>query len=96
LPQLDIPRLHKLGDKLARDNTGQLFERACELINRWLVDVIRGSATGAGQSAITSLDPWIEVWENTGRLFQQAKGLNLDRKQVILNTFLSIEGANRN
>jgi DNA polymerase III subunit delta' len=96
LPQLDIPRLHKLGDKLARDNTGQLFERACELINRWLVDVIRGSATGGQQSAITSLDPWIEVWENTGRLFQQAKGLNLDRKQVILNTFLSIEGANKN
>jgi len=96
LPQLDIPRLHKLGDKLARDNTGQLFERACELINRWLVDVIRGSATGGQQSAITSLDPWIEVWENTGRLFQQTKGLNLDRKQVILNTFLSIEGANKN
>ena len=95
LPQLDIPRLHKLGDKLARDTTGQLFERACELINRWLVDIIRGSATGTQQTAVSSLDPWIEVWENTGRLFQQAKGLNLDRKQVILNTFLSIEGATK-
>ncbi|MBT4588209.1 MAG: DNA polymerase III subunit delta' [Rhodospirillaceae bacterium] len=92
LPRLDIPRLHRLGDKLARDNTGELFERAFELINRWLVTTIRGRASNRN----SGLDPWIEVWENTGRLFGQAKGLNLDRKQVILNIFLSIEGAAKN
>jgi DNA polymerase-3 subunit delta' len=96
LPQLDIPRLHKLGDKLARDNSGELFDRSSELINGWLVNVIRNTATVGQQSRQSSLDPWIEVWENTGRLFSQAKGLNLDRKQVILNTFLSIEGAAKN
>jgi DNA polymerase III subunit delta' len=92
LPQLDIPRLHRLGDKLARDNSGELFDRAFELINRWLVNIIKGSAIDKN----SGLDPLIEVWENTGRLFGQTKGLNLDRKQVILNTFLSIEGANKN
>jgi DNA polymerase-3 subunit delta' len=96
LPQLDIPRLHKLGDKLARENSGELFDRSSELINGWLVNVIRNTATVGQQSRQSSLDPWIEVWENTGRLFSQAKGLNLDRKQVILNTFLSIEGAAKN
>jgi DNA polymerase-3 subunit delta' len=92
LPQLDIPLLHSLGDKLVRDNSGELFDRAFELINRWLVNIIKGSAIAKN----SSLDPWVAVWENTGRLFGQAKGLNLDRKQVILNTFLSIESANRN
>ena len=93
LPSLDIPRLHRLGDKLARDNTGELFERAFELINRWMVSVIRGRTPNVATNTNSSLDPLIEVWENTGHLFGQAKGLNLDRKQVILNTFLSIEGA---
>jgi DNA polymerase III subunit delta' len=41
------------------------------------------------------LDQWVEVWEKVARLFAQADGLNLDRKQVVLGAFLALEGAAR-
>jgi DNA polymerase III subunit delta' len=41
------------------------------------------------------LDQWVEVWEKIARLFAQADGLNLDRKQVVLGAFLALEGAAR-
>ena len=39
------------------------------------------------------LDRWVEVWENTTRLFARADSANLDRRQVLLNALLSIEAA---
>jgi DNA polymerase-3 subunit delta' len=39
------------------------------------------------------LDRWIELWDNTRRLFAQADGSNLDRKQVLLQAFIGIERA---
>lgn len=39
------------------------------------------------------LDRWVEVWENTTRLFGRADSVNLDRRQVLLNALLSIEEA---
>jgi DNA polymerase-3 subunit delta' len=42
-----------------------------------------------------SLDQWVEVWEKIARLFAQADGLNLERKQTVLNAFLALEGATR-
>jgi DNA polymerase-3 subunit delta' len=41
------------------------------------------------------LDQWVDVWENITRLFAQADGLNLDRKQVVLGAFFALEGAVR-
>lgn len=37
--------------------------------------------------ALGSLDQWVEVWEKIDRLFGQADGIHLDRKQVVLNAF---------
>ena len=37
------------------------------------------------------LDRWVELWDNTRRLFAQADGVNLDRKQVLLQAFIGIE-----
>jgi DNA polymerase-3 subunit delta' len=39
------------------------------------------------------LDRWVELWDNTRRLFAQADGSNLDRKQVLLQAFIGIERA---
>lgn len=39
------------------------------------------------------LDRWVEVWENTNRLFARAESANLDRRQVLLQALLSIETA---
>ena len=89
LPQLDIPRLHHLGDKLNRDKSGKVSELTFDIISRWLVNVIKDLAKNDKRR----LDRWIEVWENTGRLINDTKRLNLDPKQVILNTFIAIKSA---
>ncbi len=39
------------------------------------------------------LAAWLEVWEKVGRSFVRADGLNLDRRQVVLNAFQCIEAA---
>ena len=98
LPRLDIPGVHKLGDKLARDKSDEAFVQTADLLDRWLVDRIKANTLDTGKRnrslmSPTGLDPWIEVWEKTNHLFQQANSLHLDRKQIILNTFLSIEAA---
>jgi DNA polymerase-3 subunit delta' len=37
----------------------------------------------------------VEVWEKLTHLFAQAEGINLDRKQVVLNAFFALEEAAR-
>jgi DNA polymerase III subunit delta' len=46
-------------------------------------------------AARRSLDQWVEVWEKMNRLFAQADGLNLDRRQVLLNAIFALEAASR-
>ena len=36
---------------------------------------------------ISSLENWLEVWENVDDLLSSVDQANLDRKHVILNTF---------
>jgi DNA polymerase-3 subunit delta' len=59
-------------------------------------EIVKGEREGMRRlAARRSLDQWVEVWENIARLFAQADGLNLDRKQVVLGAFLALEGAAR-
>ena len=41
------------------------------------------------------LDRWFEVWEKINRLLDKTDPINLDRKQVVLNVFLTLENAVR-
>ncbi len=103
LPRLDLTELHRLGEKVARDTSGDTMRSLGEMIDWLLVRFARISAhVDAGPAVVGlpaqmagSLDRWIEVWEKTRRLFGEAEGLNLDRKQVVLETFLAIEDAAR-
>jgi DNA polymerase III subunit delta' len=47
----------------------------------------------SGQGMGPGLDRWVEVWENTGRLFARAESASLDRRQVLLSVLLSIDAA---
>ena len=102
LPRLDLAELHRLGDKAVRDNTGDTLKSLGEMID-WLVlrltrsaaRIEQGAGAGLPQQSAASLDRWIEVWDKTRRLFGEAEGLNLDRKQVVLETFLAMEEAAR-
>ena len=46
-----------------------------------------------GQAA--SLDRWFEVWEKINRLLVKTDPINLSRKQVVLNVFLTLQNAVR-
>jgi len=102
LPRLDLAELHRLGDKAARDTSGDTLRSLGEMID-WLVlrltrsaaRIEQGTWAAVPQQSAASLDRWIEVWDKTRRLFGEAESLNLDRKQVVLETFLAIEEAAR-
>ena len=105
LPRLDVPRLHALGDKLARGADATAFRTGTELLSWWLARMIRGAGAGElpgevvpGERALMarlagrrSLEQWLALWEKLGRLFASAEGVNLDRKQVVVTAFLELE-----
>ncbi|MGP1394272.1 MAG: DNA polymerase III subunit delta' [Inquilinaceae bacterium] len=109
LPRLDLPRIHKLGDQLAPPAAERTYRAVTELLVWWLERLVRAHAHGAPPSEVVAgeaalmrrlagtrgLDPWLEVWEKCRRLFVRADSANLDRKQTVLQAFLSLEAAAR-
>ncbi|MBX6369035.1 MAG: DNA polymerase III subunit delta' [Rhodospirillales bacterium] len=110
VPSLEPSRLHGFADRFARRGGEEGWTAFSELLPGWIarlvtaaVDPARAPAEivpGERQAmerlaARGGLDRWIEVWENLGRLFAQADSVNLDRKQVVLNAFFSLEAATR-
>ena len=46
-------------------------------------------------NAMAGLDRWLEVWEKVSRLLKSTTAVNLDRKQAVLNAFITAEAAVR-
>jgi len=107
LPRLNTTKLHDFSDKLGRSGSEKTYITAMAQVTGWLVRIItflakRCAAPGLPEneqqilsclSAAAGLERWLEVWENTNNLMERAEALNLDRKQVVLSVFLSIERA---
>ena len=105
LPELDVTRVHALGDRLARGADEAAFQTGTDLFAWWLARMIRGGAEGrlppevvAGEGAVMArllerrgLAQWLGLWEKVTRLFARADGAKLDRKQVVLAAFLELE-----
>ena len=107
LPELDAGALHGLGDRAAKSDAA--FHAFSDLLKEWLGRMILFAADGeperllpeaaAGDAALMErlssggLEPWLEVWEKVNRLLARAD--NLDRKQVVLNVFFTLESALR-
>ena len=89
LPNLDIPMLHKLGDQVAKDATGETFHKLLLILNHWLTETAKNKAI-LGACYDQDVTKWTDIWEETNNLFRKAENVNLDRKQVTLNTFLEI------
>jgi DNA polymerase-3 subunit delta' len=97
LPALVVPAIHRLGDKVARDREGDTFRRFSELLTWWMArsikrDVAATEGHGADRGGLESR---IEVWEKITQLLNRAESANLDRKQLILNTFHALRTAAR-
>ena len=109
LPRLDMKALAALSERAGRQGAEDTFETVTDLLRWWLARLISGRASGrpaeeivAGEGALAArllgsgeLDQWLAVWDKTNRLVGRALGANLDRKQVVMNAFLALEGAAR-
>ncbi len=109
LPQLNIAKLHALADQLAKAGAEDRYATAMTLLRSILAQLLRYMAEGPIDSPSVSdeqalfqrigplagLDRWLEVWEKVCGLLERAGAINLDRKQVVLNVFLEIQGALR-
>lgn len=104
MPGLDIRRLHKLADDLASRQARDRYELFTTLVVDWLAAMVRTVATGdAGHAGPEEADvmrrladsgdlgAWAEAYEKIGHSIARANGLNLDRKQVILTLFFSLD-----
>jgi DNA polymerase-3 subunit delta' len=94
--------VHALSDRLSRPTAESAYDSFCALYSWWLARTARAAALGEGIADIVEgeakaaarlverigLERLVEVWEKSRQTFAQADGLNLDRKQVILNAFL--------
>lgn len=106
LPRLDVQALHALADKVARAGADNAFRTVTGLLRWWLERMVltaagKSPATSgtaddealfmAGLASQASLDRWFLVWEKINHLVARADGLNLDKKQIVLDAFLGLE-----
>lgn len=111
LPELDIGALHDFAQMGAkRDEDGDRFALTEMLLSRLLASAIRSAAGSPPESHYSpdcvdalaariegpaALDRWAQLWENTRHLLGSADRANLDREQVLLETFFELQAAAR-
>ena len=110
LPEMDVPALHELADRLGRRDAEPAFRTSMRILLWWIARVARAGVDGriAGGEVVggegeaakrvvarAGLDRLAELWEKCARLIDQAETVNLDRKQVVLGAFRQLQSAMR-
>jgi DNA polymerase-3 subunit delta' len=111
LPGLDMPRLHGFAERFTRrgEEANADWRTFNYLFDGWFKGLARRAAVGEGPPpvvpaenglhgkllAAASLDRWIEAWENVARLLSRSDAVNLDRKQTVLGSFLTLQSVMR-
>lgn len=96
LPNIDIAKLHVLGDKLASKTAPEHWQLFCFmfpwLLKRIATYKVEIEDTLPGETELVShllakypLDYWLEMWDNTRLAILDAQRSNLDKKQVFIN-----------
>lgn len=104
LPRLNAAKLFALAEKVARAPADRGLALFVTLLTQIEERVVRGSYVALppvpGEDALlrhlraaVPLDRWSQLWDTLQAEAIQADLLNLDRKQLILNTFFAIETA---
>lgn len=73
LPRLDVPRVHALADRLARDAEGAAFRTGMELLAWWVARLVRGGAANEAPA---------EVVAGEGALRERLVGRPPDRRAL--------------
>ncbi len=103
LPKLDGAVLYDFIDHASKDDDS--FDLALEMLSGWLAHTIAGGGRGQlpaevipGENglrrillAAAPLARWVEVWDKITRLAERTGAINLDKKQVLVVIFLSLE-----
>lgn len=111
LPDLDRTKLHRLCEKVGKGDGEGAFRTVGELLTGWLARLIRFAAAGrpgpsggdpaaderliARLAQAGGLERLLDVWEKITRLIERTEAVNLDRKQVTLDIFLTLGNAVR-
>lgn len=108
LPEIDVAGLHGFADRVARRGADEAYAAFIDLLLQWLARMVRRGAghavpdvvkgDGAAMDRLVSarpLDEWVDVWEKIRRLVARSDAVNLDRKQVVLGIFATLERAAR-
>ncbi|HJQ60713.1 MAG TPA: DNA polymerase III subunit delta' [Vineibacter sp.] len=111
LPALDVAATHAFADRVARrgEEGDSDYRTVVFLLDWWLASLIRQGAVGSVGAplvareaglrekllAAAGLDRWMQVWEKVAHLFARADAVNLDRKQVVLGSFLALQAVTR-
>ncbi|MGE4351366.1 MAG: DNA polymerase III subunit delta' [Bdellovibrionales bacterium] len=98
LPTLDLPRVHKLADRLSRKDESESYEVLTSLIEDTLRRAVRSVALGQSDptglslklAANGRLDKALDIWENVKKTFVTAQTANLDRKLALINVFSTL------
>jgi len=106
---LDIAAVHELADRASHRGNDEQFRVLSDLLVEWLASMIAAGASGRAFRAIIEgeegvaeklwrsrgLAQWLEVWEKVRDRLVQSEALNLDRKQTLIDVFLSLDHVSR-
>ncbi len=105
LPKVDWGAVHALGDEIASPAAEQRYELFFELLMDYLARLIRARAAGEAADEDRALAErligegqlatWAGLWERVAADKADVAALNLDRKSLILETFVRLEAAAR-
>ena len=100
-PDIDVAAMHAFAAQVSERGADDAYDGFLDLFRDWLGRRVRGEAEPDGGEAASArfsavpLARWAEVWEKLNRSAAEAEGLNLDRKQVVLSTFMTLARALR-
>ena len=111
LPELDMARLHGFAERFARrgEEANAAWRSLNYLFDGWQKRMAHHWALGRETApvvpaesglhtrllAAASLDRWMAAWEKAAELLSGADRVNLDRKQTVLGSFLTLQSAMR-
>ena len=91
-PPFARPALFEIAGQLKRPDAAEDFPVFSDLMSDWVAATAKAEAASGGVGAA---QPWALAHQDIGHSIRRANALNLDRRQVLLEAFASIEEAAR-